>query len=249
MTAERVTTRRRRVRPTPTHRARAAKTAKRPPRTVIPMTTKLPDSTPPTPRTTIAPNHEASPPTRRVQPARDVSAPCSLKRLNAKAAPNSGPATGTETERALADKIVAIIGPAPTRLPPTRSRRRCIMAKVAMDDASSAIPRAIHDHCGWPIRPRDLVSAVLRPSTSTTNAVTVTTDMPPRRWWALLCRSVRVSDDVCARTRADARASPLGRAVRPRAVGVISSHIRGTKQRVREQPWLSLRFRWSECWG
>ena len=85
------------------------------------------------------------------------------------------------------------------------------MAKVAMDDASSAIPRAIHDHCGWPIRPRDLVSAVLRPSTSTTNAVTVTTDMPPRRWWALLCRSVASAMTL----RSDSATAASPRRVRP----------------------------------
>ena len=138
------------------------------------MTTTLPESAPPAARTTTAPNQEAIPPTKSVQPARDVSAPCSLKRRNVKAAPNSGPATGTDTESALAAKVVAIIGPVPTRLPPTPSRRRCIMAKVAMDDASSTIPRAIHDHCGWPIRPSDLVRAVRLPRTSTTNAATVT---------------------------------------------------------------------------
>src|ERR1700727_60480 len=147
--AAHVTTRRRRVRPTPTQRATPAKTARRPPRIVAPVTTTLPDSAPPAARTTIAPNHEAMPPTKSVHPARAVSAPCSLKRRNVKAAPNSGPATGTDTESALAAKIVAIIDRDPTRLPPTRRRRRCIMAKVAIDDTSRAIAETIHDHCGW----------------------------------------------------------------------------------------------------
>ena len=211
---------------------------------VTPVTTTLPESTPPAPRTTIAPNHEASPPARRVQPARDVSAPWFLKRRNVKAAPNSGPATGTDTESALAAKIVAIIGRVPTRRPPTRSRRRCIMAKVAMDDASRATPRAIHDHCGWPIRPRDRVSAVRLPSTSTTNAATVRTDTPPRRKCALLRRFVasaltsRSDSGTAAASPRDGASALSDRAfpVREGDVGVISSHIRLTELPVREQP-------------
>src|SRR6202050_2664028 len=179
--AGRATTRRRRVRPTPTQTPRPTRTVTSPARIVTPVTTTCPESTPPVARTTTAPNHEASPPTRRVQPARDVSAPCSLKRRNVKAAPTSGPATGTDTESALAAKVVAIIDEVRTRLPPTRSSRRCIKAKVVMDNTSRAIPRAIHDHWGWPILPKDLASAERLPSTSTTNAATVATDNPPRR--------------------------------------------------------------------
>src|SRR5580704_7603068 len=45
--ADRVTARRRRVRPTPTQRTTPANTARRPPRTVAPVTTTFPEIAPP----------------------------------------------------------------------------------------------------------------------------------------------------------------------------------------------------------
>jgi hypothetical protein len=67
-----------------------------------PATSTLPESAPPTARTRIAPTDETRPPTRRAQLAKDVSAPCFVKRRNVKAVPNSGPATGTDTASAFA---------------------------------------------------------------------------------------------------------------------------------------------------
>ena len=175
---------------------------------------------------------------------RQCRAPCFLKRRKVKAAPNSGPATGTETESALAARVVAIIGRRAHPSAPDPEQAALHHGEGRHGGHLECDPKAIHDHCGWPIRPRDLVSAVLLPSTSTTNAATVMTETPPRRRCALLRRSVASALRSRSRTPAPPRRR-RGRCIRPlgpRFCGprgrrqLISSHIRLTKPPVREQP-------------
>jgi hypothetical protein len=66
------------------------------------MTTTLPDDSPPPMTTRAAATEETTPPASSVQLASGASAPCLVKRRKVKAVPSSGPASGTETESALA---------------------------------------------------------------------------------------------------------------------------------------------------
>ena len=62
----------------------------------------FPDASPPPTTTRAAAAEEITPPASSDQPASGASAPCRVKRRKVKAVASSGPASGTETDTALA---------------------------------------------------------------------------------------------------------------------------------------------------
>ena len=77
-------------------------TASTPPGTVTAVTSMFPDASPPPTTIRTAAAEEITPPASSDQPASGASAPCRVKRRNVKAVARAGPASGTETDTALA---------------------------------------------------------------------------------------------------------------------------------------------------
>ena len=73
-----------------------------PPGTVTAVTRMFPDARPPPTTIRAAAAEEATPPASSDQPASGASAPCRVKRRKVKAVAKAGPASGTETDTALA---------------------------------------------------------------------------------------------------------------------------------------------------
>jgi hypothetical protein len=77
-------------------------TASAPPGTATAAPRVFPDASPPPTTTRAAAAEEITPPASSDQPASGASAPCRVKRRNVKAVARAGPASGTETDTALA---------------------------------------------------------------------------------------------------------------------------------------------------
>jgi hypothetical protein len=120
-----------------------AATASTPPGTATAATRIFPDASPPPTTTRAAAAEEATPPASSDQPASGASAPCRVKRRKMKPVARPGPASGTETDTALAAYAVASIGRTPTLAPPAARSRRSMIAKAAMDTDSSTMAARI----------------------------------------------------------------------------------------------------------
>ena len=133
-------------------------TASTPPGTVTPAARRLPDARPPPARTRAPAAEETTPPYSSDHPASGASAPCRVKRRKVKAVATSGPATGIETESALAARDVASMGRTATLAPPVSSSVRSIKANAAMEADSSAMAAGIQSQCRRLSAPNDAVT-------------------------------------------------------------------------------------------
>jgi hypothetical protein len=127
--------------------ATRAVTASTPPGTATAATRIFPDASAPPTTTRAAAAEEITPPASSDQPASGASAPCRVKRRNVNAVARAGPASGTETDTALAAQAVASIGRISTLAPPAASSLRSMIAKAAMDTDSSRTAAGIHSQC------------------------------------------------------------------------------------------------------
>ena len=170
--------------------ARAA-AATRPAATAATVAGKFPDDRPPPITMSTPAPVEATPPTSKTQPASGASAPSLVKRRNVKAVPSSGPASGTETDSALAAKVVASMGRTPTWVSPASSSRRCMPARAAMDADSSTMAAGIQIQSRWASDATDAATAAHLITPALASAAMATTAAATQaRYFPFRCRDV-----------------------------------------------------------